>query len=186
MMLTTKEKIIFFENSFQRIFDDLNQYNLDFETYIQVMTFLLHLQHLITRLRANEKYSHTKSQTKNKWRFIHYAMPEIISRNHQTDCWPESHVYCFIHQTVCSTQHQPIRETQMNDEIKQLLSIAKPEVFTLDPKFQTTITRQQLDKAIHAAKSHLAKKKTIHIILVKAWNVFWWIQPTRFWDTPAE
>ena len=54
-----------------------------------------------------------------------------------------------------------------NDEIKQLLSIGKPQVFTLDPKHQVNLIKKAIDGAVYAAKQHLGQKRMVHIIVVK-------------------
>ena len=52
-------------------------------------------------------------------------------------------------------------------EIKQILSIGKPVVFTIDPYLKTDIQRATLNQLIDQAKRSLNSKHTIFLILVK-------------------
>jgi hypothetical protein len=52
-------------------------------------------------------------------------------------------------------------------EIKQILSLGKPVVFTIDPNLKTDIQRATLNQLIDQAKPSLSSKHTISLILVK-------------------
>ena len=52
-------------------------------------------------------------------------------------------------------------------EIKQILSLGKPVVFTIDPNLKTDIQRATLKQLIEAAKKSLNAKTKISLILVK-------------------
>ena len=52
-------------------------------------------------------------------------------------------------------------------EIKQILSLGKPVVFTIVPNLKTDIQRATLNQLIEAAKKSLNAKTKISLILVK-------------------
>ena len=52
-------------------------------------------------------------------------------------------------------------------EIKQILSLGKPVVFTIDTNLKTDIQRATLNQLIDQAKRSLISKHTISLILVK-------------------
>jgi hypothetical protein len=52
-------------------------------------------------------------------------------------------------------------------EIKQILSLGKPVVFTIDPNLKTDIQRATLNQLIDQAKRSLNSKHKISLILVK-------------------
>jgi hypothetical protein len=52
-------------------------------------------------------------------------------------------------------------------EIKQILSLGKPVVFTIDPNLKTDIQRATLNQLIDQAKRSLSSKHKISLILVK-------------------
>ncbi len=57
--------------------------------------------------------------------------------------------------------------TMKKDDIQKLLKQSEMEVFTINPDIKTEISRKQIDGIVTDMKSHLAKNKMIHIILVK-------------------
>lgn len=52
-------------------------------------------------------------------------------------------------------------------EIRQILSLGKPVVFTIDPNLKTEIQRATLNQLIASAKKSLSSKHKISLILVK-------------------
>lgn len=52
-------------------------------------------------------------------------------------------------------------------EIDKIIDLGSHEVITLDPNIKQEITRKQTDALTLGVRSHLAKRKKVHIIIVK-------------------
>jgi len=52
-------------------------------------------------------------------------------------------------------------------DINTIMSLGSSKIFTIDPQQKDFISKSTLDSLIREAKTHLAKKKKVHLVLVK-------------------
>jgi hypothetical protein len=55
----------------------------------------------------------------------------------------------------------------IDKDINTIMSIGSSKIFTIDPQQKDFISKSTLDSLIREAKTHLAKKKKVHLVLVK-------------------
>ena len=53
------------------------------------------------------------------------------------------------------------------DDIQKIISLGTPNLFTIDPDIKTEISGRQINSLVSDMRRHLAKRKKVHIILVK-------------------
>jgi hypothetical protein len=53
------------------------------------------------------------------------------------------------------------------DDIQKIISLGEPNLFTIDPDIKTEISGRQINSLVSDMRRHLAKRKKVHIILVK-------------------
>lgn len=57
--------------------------------------------------------------------------------------------------------------TMKKDDIQKIISLGEPTAFTIDPDIKTDISSKQINSIVSDMRRHLAKRKKVHIILVK-------------------
>lgn len=57
--------------------------------------------------------------------------------------------------------------TMKKEDIQKIISLGEPTSFTVDPDIKTDISSKQINSIVSDMRRHLAKRKKIHIILVK-------------------
>lgn len=53
------------------------------------------------------------------------------------------------------------------EDIQKIISLGEPNLFTIDPDIKTEISGRQINSLVSDMRRHLAKRKKVHIILVK-------------------
>ena len=53
------------------------------------------------------------------------------------------------------------------EELQKLISVGEESTFTIDPDIKSEISKKQIDTLVNDMKKHLARKKKVHIILIK-------------------
>lgn len=51
--------------------------------------------------------------------------------------------------------------------IQKIIDLGEPTAFTIDPDMKTEISGRQINSIVSDMRRHLAKRKRVHIILVK-------------------
>jgi excinuclease UvrABC helicase subunit UvrB len=53
------------------------------------------------------------------------------------------------------------------DDIQKIIDLGEPTVVSIDPDIKTEISKKQIDGIIGDMRKHLAKRKKVHIVLVR-------------------
>ena len=53
------------------------------------------------------------------------------------------------------------------DDIQRIIDLGEPTAFTIDPDIKSEISGRQINSLVSDMRRHLAKRKKVHIILVK-------------------
>ena len=53
------------------------------------------------------------------------------------------------------------------DDIQKIIDLGEPTIVSIDPDIKTEISRKQIDGLVNDMRKHLARRKKVHIILVK-------------------
>ena len=53
------------------------------------------------------------------------------------------------------------------EDISKIIDLGEPTIVSIDPDIKTEISRKQIDGIVGDMRKHLAKRKKVHIVLVR-------------------